>query len=325
MKTRALLFVEKHRVEIGEATLPELEPLDVLVRSICSGVSNGTEGWLLADEFSWGGNLRYPVVPGYQRAGFVEAIGTEVKNISVGQRVAATTSRLVGSPQASWGGHLHLGVTESCEVFPLDDSVTFANAAQLIVAQVGLNAAERGQAGPDKTVLVLGDGCIGQAAVQAARALGSRVILAGHREERLNLGLQSGASEVLSTRDMPWRERLRSTDDPVGLVIDTVQNDNFLAGYVSFLPSRCDLVLSGFSPAGMTCDLGELQKREIGVLTISGWTQARCRRVLEMMADGRMDMEGLLTHQLPATEGPEAFRLIRTKAEGFLGCNLVWE
>jgi 3-hydroxyethyl bacteriochlorophyllide a dehydrogenase len=325
MKTRALLFVEKERVEIGEAFLPELGPLDVMVRSVCSGLSSGTEGWLLADAFSWGGNLAYPVVPGYQRAGFVEAIGTEVKNVRVGQRVAATTSRLEGSPRASWGGHVHFGVTECGEVFPLDDRVTFANAAQLIVAQVGLNAAERGQAGPGRTALVLGDGCIGQAAAQAVRALGSRVILAGHRAERLNLGLQSGASEILSTRDMRWKERLRCAEDPVALVIDTVQNEDFLAGYVSFLPPRCDLVLSGFSPAGMTCDLGELQKREIGVLTVSGWTQARCRQVLEMMADGRMDMEGLLTHRLPASEGPEAFRLIRDKTSGFLGCNLMWE
>ena len=325
MKTRALLFTARNRVEIGEAVLPELGPRDVLVRSVCSGISCGTEGWLLADEFTWGGKLDYPVVPGYQRAGFVEAVGAEVKNVSPGQRVAATTSRLAGSPGASWGGHVHRGVTECEEVFPLEDSVTFANAAQLIVAQVGLNAAERAQAGPGRVILVLGDGGIGQAAVQSARALGSRVILAGHRQERMNLALQHGADEIVSTKDPGWIECLQRKSEPIGAVIDTVQNGGFLSSYVSFLPQRCDVVLSGFSPAGLSCDLGELQKRENGILSVSGWTRDRCRRVLSLMAEGRLNMKAIVTHQLPAAEGPEAFRMIRNKTGGLLACNLIWE
>ena len=64
------------------------------------------------------------------------------------------------------------------------------DAAGAVVAQVGYNAASRVAMQPGDWVVVYGDGIIGQSAAQAARARGARVILVGHRAERVALAAQ---------------------------------------------------------------------------------------------------------------------------------------
>jgi bacteriochlorophyllide a dehydrogenase len=325
MKTRAVVYAEKGQVELQEISVPEPGSDEVLIRSHCSGVSVGTDGWILTNQFTWAGDIPYPVVPGYQRAGWVEAIGSKVKDFKVGQRVAATIGRLEGKPTSYWGGHLHYGVSVSSEVYPIGDTVSFANAAQMIVSQVGYNAATRSGIQSGQTALVLGDGCIGQMAAQAVRARGARVIVAGHRKERLELAAKYSADETLQTHEDRWLKRLASEESPVSVVIDTVQSEAFFNGYQSYLRGESTVVLSGFSPAGFHVDMGEMQKRGIGIQTVSGWSRKRNEETLALMATGKLNMEGLLTHQLPAAEAGKAFAMMLAKSEPFLGVNFLWE
>jgi bacteriochlorophyllide a dehydrogenase len=325
MKTRALIYGAKEQVEVREIEIPELGPEEVLVRAQCSGVSVGTDGWILTNRFTWAGDIPYPVVPGYQRAGWVEALGSEVKNLKVGQRVAATISRLEGKPVANWGGHLHYGVNSQSEVYPLSDRISLVNAAQVIVAQVGYNAATRSGVQAGQTVLVLGDGCIGQMAAQAARARGARVIIAGHRKERLELASKHSADEILQTQDPAWIKRLQSEESPVSIVIDTVQDAAFFEQYRHHLRAEATIVLSGFSSAGFQVDMGELQKTGLSVLTVCGWSRQRNEATLALMAEGKMNFEGLMTHQVPIAEAPKTWAMMLAKSEPFLGVNFLWE
>lgn len=325
MKTRAIVFSEQNRVEVQEVIVPEPGPEEVLVRSVQSGVSVGTDGWILTNQFTWGGDIPYPVVPGYQRAGFVEAMGAKVEGLKVGQRVAVAGSRLEGKPGSYWGGHLHLGVTSQTDIFLLPEGVSFANGAQVIVAQVGYNAAARSMAGVGETVLVLGDGGIGQMAAQAARVRGARIILGGHRAERIELARRHSCDEVLLTRDPGWVKRLESRESPITAVIDTVQDEAFFQTYLPHLPARTNVVLSGFSPAGFHIDMGELQKKEVALLSVAGWSRQRCEETLQLMRLGKLNLEGLLTHVVPAAEAPRIYNMIRLKLEPFLGVNFLWE
>lgn len=325
MNTRAVIFSGCGKVATGETQIPELGPTDVLVRSKMSGVSVGTDGWILSNKFQWVGEIPYPVVPGYQRAGWVEAVGSEVSHLHVGQRVAATTSRLVGSPQSFWGGHLHLGVTDQSEIYPLDDRISFESAAQMIVSQVGYNAATRSGASSGQNVLVLGDGCIGQMAAQVARSRGAKVTLAGHRAERLKIAEGSGCEETLDTHDATWVKRLASDDSPISAVIDTVQNQTFFEGYSKSLRPQTNVILSGFSIDGFTADLDHLQKREIGIQTVSGWTRKRNEETLACMVAGEICWDHLFTHIVEASKASEIYSMIESKAGHFLGVNFLWE
>src|SRR5262245_45011361 len=103
MKSEAVLFTGRNRVEYRVVETPDPGPNDVVVATRHSWISNGTEGSFLRGErvdgiTPWepGLALPFPMVPGYQKVGIVEAIGREVRGLREGQWVFVTVSRCSG-------------------------------------------------------------------------------------------------------------------------------------------------------------------------------------------------------------------------------------
>lgn len=268
--------------------LPELGDTDVLVSTLASGVSTGTDRWALQGRFGWA-VLEPPFVPGYQRAGVVEAVGVDVHTVAVGQQVVATNSRDFVGARAAWGAHAGLGVSRAADVYDAT-GIDPHRAAFLVVAQVGVNAASRITltGGP---VTVYGDGVIGTSAALAARARGFDVTVVGRHDERLAVLAELGLGTRLGTDAGAAPGR-----DPVA-VIDTVHNDDAFAEYVAALPRRTgQIVYSGHSPDNVTAwaDMAELQRRELTAHFVSGWTDERLAQTLALMRSDVLPMERLV-------------------------------
>jgi threonine dehydrogenase-like Zn-dependent dehydrogenase len=78
------------------------------------------------------------------------------------------------------------------------------------VMATGHHAARSANVGPGKTVAVVGDGAVGLCGVIASRRLGAeRVILLGRRPDRIEIGREFGATEVVSERGDEAVERVR--------------------------------------------------------------------------------------------------------------------
>src|SRR5258708_20317148 len=90
MKAPAVVFPEPGRVEIWAREGPGPGPDEVRVRTAFSGVSQGTERWASSGRyghFDEDYSAYYPCSPGYQAAGVVEAVGSAVSDIKVGDHV----------------------------------------------------------------------------------------------------------------------------------------------------------------------------------------------------------------------------------------------
>src|SRR6266498_2851444 len=98
MKTQAVVFPEPKRVELWEMELPDPGPDEVLVRTVYSGVSQGTERWALIaryDDYGDDPSAAYPCSPGYQAAGVVAAgrgTGADARARGGGRAPPATTT-----------------------------------------------------------------------------------------------------------------------------------------------------------------------------------------------------------------------------------------
>src|SRR5262249_27147201 len=154
--------------------------------------------WRLRGEFTWA-PTKFPAVPGYQRAGTVTAVGPEVTGFEVGDRVM-TLAGIFSDPQVTpqFGAHIEIANAPTDCCYHLDAKVDELDASNLVVAQVGYNAASRASFNDGDWVLVYGDGLVGQCAAQAARARRARVLLIGHRKERLDLAQRHSADAVLN-------------------------------------------------------------------------------------------------------------------------------
>ena len=214
-----------------------------------------------------------PFVPGSEFAGVVEAVGTGVTHLKVGQHVAC----LAGT--GGFGTHT-LAPAALC--LPLPDEFAFVDAAAFIMTYATSHHAllDRGQLKAGETVLVLGAaGGVGTAAIQIAKASGARVIAAASSDEKCALCRSIGADATINYGKENLRESIKTLTDGKGpeVVYDPVGGDlteaafrsiawrgrylvvGFAAGPIPALPLNLPL-LKVASIVGVF--LGEFSRRE---------------------------------------------------------------
>ena len=130
-----------------------------------------------------------PFAPGAELAGVVDAMGADVANVRVGDRVLL-------SPVRSGMAEKAVGLASNCWKIP--DNMPFDEAAALLMTYGTSQHAlkDRAQLRSGETLLVLGAaGGVGLAAVELGKAMGARVIAAASSPEKLALARDHGADE----------------------------------------------------------------------------------------------------------------------------------
>ena len=162
---------------------------------------------------------RPPVVPGFDVAGTVAAVGPAAGGFEVGQRVAA---------YVPWGGYAELCAAPVAMTWKLPDHVdSEAGAYFPLVGVTGFNVLTRaGRLEPGDTVLVhAAAGGLGTMVIQLARALGAgRVFGTVGDDAKVAVARQAGCDEVVNYRTEDFAHRVRELTDGRGvdLIVDSV-------------------------------------------------------------------------------------------------------
>ena len=168
-----------------------------------------------------------PFVPGKDLAGTVAALGPDVTQFKLGDRVMA---------QVEYGAYAEKAVAAANNCHRLPDRMTYAEGAAMGLAYLTAHLAlvERAGVRSGETVLVTGAaGGVGLAAVQVAKALGATVIAAVSDEEKASLARANGADYIVHTAVPELREQLREqVQQAVGkrgvdVIVDSVGGDLF--------------------------------------------------------------------------------------------------
>jgi len=326
-ESQAVICHQPGEATIGMVVVPEIGETDVLIRTMVSGISTGTDKWVINGRFEWGGFV-FPLVPGYQRIGVVASVGSKVKSARVDDVVFATSSKNFLNATAGWGAHAEWAVSEQREVFQAHD-VPRNSGALAVSLQVGVNAASRLTRPQEQRVLVVGDGIIGVSAALAAEERGCEVLLAGHHTSRLTAVTTS--QEKISTVNTHegWKEIL--VEWAPTAVIDTVQNVDVIEEYLYALPCTwnsselpferigiSEVVFAGHSPDGVTswANMASLQKQETTVHFVSGWTRQRMLWTLGLLRDGRLNLDPFVV--VMESSAPEIGNLLSNISSGSL-------
>lgn len=216
-------------LELVERELPEPGPGEVRVRVVTAGV-NPTD-W----KFRTSKPLQSPEVsPGQDGAGVVDAVGPDVEEHAVGDRVWLLLAQH-GRPYGSAGEYT---VQPVAHVHPLPDAASFDLGASLgvpaVTAHRALTSGQRGPArlGPGTmsgmTVLVAGGaGAVGNAAIQLARWSGAEVVTTVSSAEKAELARAAGAHHTVDyTTGDPVAEITAVAPDGVDLVVEVAVAQN---------------------------------------------------------------------------------------------------
>ena len=248
-----------------------------------------------------------PFVPGSEYAGVIEAIGSEVKHLKVGQTVACL------SGTGGFGTHT-LAPAKLC--LPLTPSFNAVDAAAFIMIYATSYHAlvDRAELKAGEAVLILGAaGGVGSSAIQIAKAVGAKVIAAASTDEKCALCRQLGADEVINYSNGDFREQIKALTQGKGpdVIYDPVGGEfsepafrsiawrgrylvvGFAAGPIPALPWNLTL-LKGASIVGVFW--GDFAKREPlknaeMMATLTDWYE---HKKIKPFIDSTMPMDQLM-------------------------------
>ncbi|TAN10603.1 MAG: NADPH:quinone oxidoreductase family protein [Burkholderiaceae bacterium] len=190
-----------------ELPTPEPGPKDVRIRVQAASL-NFPDVLIVQGKYQTKPEL--PFVPGAEFAGLVEAVGTDVKHLHVGQKVAC-----VGAT----GGFATHAIAPAALCVPLPESfpATEAAAFTMIYGTSHHALLDRGQLKAGETLLVLGAaGGVGTAAVQIGKAVGATVIAAASTDEKCAYCTQQGADHTINYSREDLRDRLKEITHGAG-------------------------------------------------------------------------------------------------------------
>ena len=322
-----VVFPAPGRVEIWTVTLPDVGPHDVLVRTVSSGVSQGTERWLLTDRYRWANGIpQYPHFPGYQAAGVVEEIGSEVRDPTIGDHVFAQGTAFAG-PLPRYGLASHTGylVAPRSAVTKLDPDLDLASASLLRMAGVARHGVRVTGVYEGDTVAVIGQGLIGQMSAQAARRQGARVISSDLIGSRVAASAKYSADRALDATTEDIAEAIRE-EAPHGadVVIETIGNARLFLTCVDLVRREGRICLQGYYPDLIEVDFHPTHLKRPTV-TFPCWVdEEEDAELAADLAAGRVVIEPLITHRIPYTEAAAAYELVVEHPEQTLGMVLTW-
>ena len=217
----------------------------------------------------WGQSV-YPIVPGHEITGVVTAVGAKVSRFKEGDRVgvgcfvdSCTTcatrdldreqylpglvltysAEQPGSDLPTYGGYSDHMVVKEGYVLSIPDNLALDAAAPLLCAGITLYSPLRHwNAGPGKSVAILGLGGLGHMGVKIAHAMGAEVTVLSQTLSKREDGLRLGASHYYATNDAETFSKLAGTFD---LIICTVGASIDWNQYINLLKVDGSMVIVG--------------------------------------------------------------------------------
>jgi len=285
---------------------------------------------------------------GYSNAGEVLEVGPEVSEFKVGDRVAcagggyAVHAEVVRVPK-------NLVAKLPSPTLPRGE-IDFEEAAFTTIGAVGLQGLRLAHLQLGETVAVVGLGLIGLLVVQLVRAAGCTVVGMDIDEKRCRLAEQLGCAATASDA-----EQMRSVvsvvtngkgADAVLITASTKSNEPIdLAGEIA--RDRGRVVAVG--AVGLEIPRKTFYEKELSVYVSRSygpgrydpeyeqyghdypigyvrWTENRnMRAFLQLLADGYVNVRGLITHRFPIEQANQAYDLIAAKgAEPFIGVVITY-
>lgn len=318
----------KQTIEFGDASdPPALSAGEVLIAVDAAGVC--FKDVLIVDGFQ--PRVKLPVVVGHEAAGRIEAVGPEVSEFSVGDRVCSLGYLPCGTCATCLSGSEHIcrnrkwlgedqdGAYASLmrsrvnALVKIPDGVSSeaAAAATCATGTVVHGLKRLGNLQPGQTVLVTGAaGAVGSNAILVARAMGARTIgtdIPGKAEQI------QGADEIV-----PYDDRLSThvkqltAGEGVDLVLEAVGTPTFEQGLRSLRWGGKIIVIGNVAPADtIPLALGSVILRENAIQGCMNSTKADLTEALRLIADGRLTP--FTPTVLPLEDAQQAHDLMRQR------------
>lgn len=349
-KMKAAIFIEPGRIVLGEKPVPDVGPLDALIRVTTTTIC-GTDIHILKGEYPVASGLTI----GHEPVGVIEKLGSAVQGYREGQRVIAgaitpsgySNASLSGCGSQCGGAHGHgwkplggwrfgntidgaqaeflLVPDAMANLAPVPDGLTDEQVLMCPdILSTGFSGAESGRIRIGDTVAVFAQGPIGLCATAGARLMGAaRIIAVESLPERAEIARAMGADHVVDFSKVDPVDEIRRITDGRGVDVSIEalgRQETFEAALRVLRPGGTLSSLGVYSEDlripldSFSAGLGD--NRIVTTLCPGG--KERMRRLMDVIATGRVDTGALVTHRFGLDDIETAYDLFAHQRDGVL-------
>ena len=215
---KCVTWGEPRQLEMGRMPDPELGPGEVEILAKACGV-NFADLLMISGRYQLRPEL--PFVPGMELAGRVTAVGEEIKDIRIGDKVAAYVKH---------GAYADRVIAPRAQVALIPESISWTLAAAFPIAYGSAQLAlDRADLSAGEVVLIGGAaGAVGTACIELACQRGAKVIACVGNREKEDLARACGAARTVSSHSKNLaREIEEAAPEGVDVIVDPVSGNFF--------------------------------------------------------------------------------------------------
>lgn len=337
-KRRTAVFYGINDMRIEELDVPKLGPCDVLVKVKAVGVCGSDVHFYKEGRIG-------PYVPrpghiiGHESAGEIVAVGENVKDRKVGDRVAMEPGTpcgqcdlckkgkynlcrdmmFMGHPDPEReGAYVEYTVLPAGYTYLLPDSMSFEEGAMMEPLAVAMQAFKRGRVKAGDTIAILGCGPIGLSMLLAAKAFGcTEVYMTDSIQYRLDYAKEFGATKVfnIDAEDFVKGIMEATNNKGVDVVIEAAGNPDAYKYCTSIATRGGVCVFVGMSAEEMfPINVFEIIDKELDITSVFRYENVY-EQAVRLAGAGLIDMNKLITHRMPLEKIGEAMDIAHEKRD----------
>jgi len=314
--------------QVCEVDDPKAMPTSVVVEVKANGICRSDwHAWMGHDD-----TVRLPHVPGHELSGVVLEIGSEIRNVSVGDRVTVPFACGCGQCRYCRDGQLHIcdhdfqpGFThwgsfaQLVEIHHADHNVVrlpndldfvsaaslgcrFATAYRAVAQQANLNRGD--------WLAIHGCGGLGLSALLIGKALGMRVVVVDIDPEKLELARQLGADGVVNGQANENVAELivELTAGGADASVDALGSRLTASNSICCLRKQGRHIQAGLllgDQANPSLPIGRVISRELQLYGSHGMSAKDYPEMLQLVSTGRLNLDRLIGAKISLSQAPE--------------------
>ena len=325
---KRVVFKEKGLVAAEDFEIKEPEQSQVLVRTVSTLISPGTEtAFLMALPNTTG---KFPMYPGYSNAGVVAAVGSKTSKFKVGDRIVSRRN------------HASYVVADEDDLIRIPEGLSFDEASFFALGSIALQGVRKASIELGESVIVLGQGLVGNLALQLAKLSGGMPVMgADMYDYRLGISQKCGADHVYNPSRVDLKEAVKDATDgkSAEVVIEATGNPEAISTALELAGKYGRVIILG-SPRGTTevNFYSTVHKKGVSIIgahedmrpryeSSHGWWTGRDESslVVKLIGRGLLKVRDLMTVKMSFRRAAEAYKRLIESKNDTLGIILDWK
>ena len=290
MDALAVILEAPEKLSLRALALTPMTAADVQIEIHYSGISSGTEKLLWTGRMPSFPGMGYPLVPGYESLGRIVDAGADARG-RIGEWVFVPGANCYADARGLFGGTAKTVIIPAARAVPIDPKL----GSDGILTALAATAYHAIAAGPVPE-LIVGHGILGRLLARITVATGGAAptVWETNHSRRDDCGSQAIDPEADERRDYKVICDASGAGDALDLLVPRLAKGGeiVLAGFYHDRPSFA------FPPAFM---------REARIRIAAEFTAADIAATTALIADGKLKLDGLISHSRPASEAADAY------------------